>query len=181
MHPSSKYMILIPDDSSITAYNLKYSLGESPREKGRERPRMGVILSELYRNGHDVSPFDVHNDYDHKAPCRDERVQYDKVSVLFLNPMCIFDHSVGHENYGLSFKLPSDFYTQTSTLTVTTAVPKTTVAPVPTATSTLPCVSKRDGEDIELLEKRGAAIPSLKMSSKMGVAILGALAAACLM
>ncbi|PVF97582.1 hypothetical protein CPB86DRAFT_798018 [Serendipita vermifera] len=74
------------------------------------------------------------------------------------------------------------FYTQTSTLTVTTAVPKTTIAPVPTATSTLPCVSKRDGEDMELLEKRGAAGPSLKMSSKMGVAILGALAAsACLM
>lgn len=81
----------------------------------------------------------------------------------------------------LATRIMDYFYTQTSTLTVTTAVPKITVAPVPTATSTVPCASKRDGEDIELLEKRGAASPSLKMSSKMGVAILGALAAACLM
>lgn len=70
------------------------------------------------------------------------------------------------------------------TTTVTTAVPRTMTRIFPTATSTIPCHphTKRDGEEIELLDKRGAALPSIKLSSKTGMIVLGALVASvCLL
>ncbi|PVF97586.1 hypothetical protein CPB86DRAFT_420460 [Serendipita vermifera] len=74
------------------------------------------------------------------------------------------------------------FFGLNITTTVTTTIPRTTTAVFPTATSTIPCTSKRSIEEIEGLEKRGEAGPSLKMSSKAGIAVLGAVfASMCLL